>query len=60
LRDYSIKVGDLPSICLPNQNGVALGKTYPRPIVDHEWARKRALEAFAAKRGTPHAPRKQS
>jgi len=26
--------------------GVALGRTYPRPIVDHAWARGRALAAF--------------
>ncbi len=26
--------------------GVKLGKTYPQPIVDHEFARKRALDAF--------------
>lgn len=26
--------------------GIVLGKTYPRPIVDHEIARKRALAAF--------------
>ena len=28
--------------------GVALGETYPRPIVDHAFARKRALDAYAA------------
>lgn len=28
--------------------GIALGHDYPRPIVDHADARKRALEAFAA------------
>jgi deoxyribodipyrimidine photo-lyase len=27
--------------------GIALGKTYPAPIVDHDAARKRALAAFA-------------
>jgi deoxyribodipyrimidine photo-lyase len=27
--------------------GVVLGKTYPRPIVDHAAARARALAAFA-------------
>ena len=27
--------------------GVALGRTYPPPIVDHRWARARALAAFA-------------
>ena len=26
--------------------GVTLGKTYPEPIVNHEFARKRALETF--------------
>jgi deoxyribodipyrimidine photo-lyase len=30
--------------------GVVLGETYPRPIVDHAFARKRALEAYAASR----------
>jgi deoxyribodipyrimidine photo-lyase len=28
--------------------GVKLGETYPRPIVDHAWARARALTSFAA------------
>jgi deoxyribodipyrimidine photo-lyase len=28
--------------------GITMGTTYPRPIVDHEMARKRALEAFAS------------
>ena len=28
--------------------GVILGETYPRPIVEHAFARKRALEAYAA------------
>jgi deoxyribodipyrimidine photolyase len=27
---------------------VTLGETYPRPIVDHAFARKRALAALAA------------
>ena len=31
--------------------GVALGRTYPKPIVDHSAARARALAAFAAIRG---------
>ena len=26
--------------------GVTLGETYPRPIVDHDFARKRALETY--------------
>jgi deoxyribodipyrimidine photo-lyase len=31
--------------------GVSLGKTYPKPIVDHPAARARALDAFARMRG---------
>jgi deoxyribodipyrimidine photo-lyase len=31
--------------------GVALGKTYPQPIVDHAFARARALKAFEEMRG---------
>ena len=31
--------------------GVVLGRTYPRPIVDHASARARALAAFADMRG---------
>jgi deoxyribodipyrimidine photo-lyase len=31
--------------------GVVLGKTYPKPIVDHGEARARALDAFARMRG---------
>jgi deoxyribodipyrimidine photo-lyase len=33
------------------QADVVLGKTYPKPIVDHAAARSRALAAFAAMRG---------
>jgi deoxyribodipyrimidine photo-lyase len=33
--------------------GVALGETYPRPIVDHMAARRRALAALATIRGRP-------
>ncbi|MBZ0228694.1 MAG: FAD-binding domain-containing protein [Bauldia sp.] len=32
--------------------GVALGTDYPRPIVDHAAARRRALEAFEHMRAT--------
>ncbi|HUO55691.1 MAG TPA: FAD-binding domain-containing protein, partial [Rhodoblastus sp.] len=28
--------------------GVRLGETYPRPIVDHDFARRRALDAIKA------------
>jgi deoxyribodipyrimidine photo-lyase len=31
--------------------GVVLGKTYPKPIIDHSAARARALDAFARMRG---------
>ena len=34
--------------------GIILGKTYPYPIVDHDFARKRALDAFQSLT-TPHA-----
>jgi deoxyribodipyrimidine photo-lyase len=37
------------------QAGVALGDTYPRPIVDHAAARARALRAFDAIRRERHA-----
>ena len=33
---------------LLEEAGVRLGATYPRPIVDHAQARKRALAAFEA------------
>ncbi len=33
-------------------SGVRLGATYPRPIVDHAFARQRALEAYAGMRST--------
>jgi deoxyribodipyrimidine photo-lyase len=33
-----------------NQAGLALGTSYPRPLVDHDRARKAALAAFAALR----------
>ena len=31
--------------------GVELGRTYPHPVVDHGWARDRALSAFARIKG---------
>ena len=34
----------------PARAGVALGETYPQPIVDHGLARARALAAFASMR----------
>jgi deoxyribodipyrimidine photo-lyase len=37
--------------------GIILGRTYPRPIVHHAEARRRALAAFAAIRKPPGAAR---
>jgi deoxyribodipyrimidine photo-lyase len=34
-----------------DQAGVRLGRTYPAPIVDHDFARARALEAYAVVKG---------
>jgi deoxyribodipyrimidine photo-lyase len=31
--------------------GVRLGETYPAPVVDHDFARARALEAYAVVKG---------
>jgi deoxyribodipyrimidine photo-lyase len=39
-----------PAVALADA-GVVLGKTYPKPIVDHDGARVRALAAFAEARG---------
>ena len=36
---------ELPEMLLAGA-GVKLGKTYPKPLVDHKFARERALEAF--------------
>jgi deoxyribodipyrimidine photo-lyase len=32
--------------------GCIIGQDYPSPIVDHRWARERALEAYGQARGT--------
>jgi deoxyribodipyrimidine photo-lyase len=40
--------------------GVTLGKTYPWPVIEHEAARKRALAALAAMRGTARSPEPHS
>jgi len=42
---------DAPDLLLA-QSGVTLGRTYPKPIVEHAAARTRALQAFAAIRNT--------
>ena len=34
-------------------HGIELGKTYPEPIVDHNFARQRALEAFKQLKAVP-------
>ena len=34
------------------QAGVKLGQDYPKPIIDHKYARERALSAYKATRGT--------
>ena len=34
-----------------NEAGVTLGETYPKPIVEHAAARRRALEVFARVKG---------
>lgn len=41
---------------LLREAGVELGKTYPKPIVEHGFARKRALEALAAMKGESAEP----
>ncbi|MEM1286739.1 MAG: deoxyribodipyrimidine photo-lyase [Pseudomonadota bacterium] len=44
-KKYLHKPWDAPKDVLARA-GVALGQTYPRPIVDHSEARQRALDAF--------------
>ena len=56
VRKWVPEIGDIPneSIHAPwelseaqlQSYGVILGKTYPEPLVNHEFARKRALETF--------------
>ncbi|WP_374569734.1 deoxyribodipyrimidine photo-lyase [Phenylobacterium sp.] len=48
------KPWDAPAAVLAGA-GVRLGTDYPRPIVDHAKARKRALDAFAAMKDRPGA-----
>ena len=47
---YIHRPWDAPARVLAD-SGVSLGDIYPRPIVDHDAARRRALAAFAAIRG---------
>ncbi len=45
------KPWEAPGLVLA-EAGVVLGNNYPRPIVEHEAARKRALAAFASLKGS--------
>lgn len=47
---YLNRPWEAPEHVLKNA-GIVLGKTYPKPIVDHKFARDRALEAYKATRG---------
>jgi deoxyribodipyrimidine photo-lyase len=47
---YIHRPWEAPEIVLKGA-GIELGKTYPKPVVDHSLARDRALEAFAALKG---------
>ena len=56
MRKWVPEVADIPNANLHapwelsegelKSYGVVLGDTYPEPIVNHEFARKRALETF--------------
>ena len=48
-RPHPPALGGAGRRCL-REAGVALGRDYPRPIVDHAAGRRRALDAFAAMR----------
>jgi len=39
-----------------SESGIELGQTYPEPIVEHAFARKRALAALASIKGVPPSP----
>ncbi|TVQ29769.1 MAG: deoxyribodipyrimidine photo-lyase [Geminicoccaceae bacterium] len=61
VRHWVPELADLPNKVLHSpfqappevlaKAGVQLGKTYPKPIVEHKRARQRALDAFAAIKG---------
>jgi deoxyribodipyrimidine photo-lyase len=56
LPDTWIHQPHLAPASVLNTAGVALGKTYPRPIVSHAIAREVALEAFRRLKSKPRVP----
>ena len=65
VRHYVPELANLPDSCLHKpwqapahvlaDAGVELGRTYPKPLVDHREARARALAAYQEMRGTAPA-----
>jgi deoxyribodipyrimidine photo-lyase len=51
-RKYIHRPFEAPTDVLA-EAGIKLGDTYPRPIIDHGFARDRALAAYRALRGGP-------
>jgi len=52
-KEWIHKPWEAPAAVLETA-GVSLGETYPKPIVDHKFARGRALQALARAKGSPH------
>ena len=46
------KPWEAPALVL-QEHSIVLGKTYPEPIVDHSFARQRALDAFKQLKAVP-------